>query len=173
MSELGGFWKLDSGESYSEDGAYEIGGEELEPLPDGVTVLGAIKDVKWAEYEGDEYINIQWQVLKPTEYKGRVLFQKLRVSDIDPKKQEKAMRMMYAIDSNSGGKLKGLEQSPNDMELMGAWSMKMMSLKVKKWEWKGKEGNWIAAVSNSKAKPEASKPQVQKAPETIADDIGF
>src|SRR5699024_3912935 len=121
------------------------------PIPNNTGCIAAIKEAGWQEYNGERYINLQWQVLAPSEYKNRVIFQKVRVLDNHNKKADKAKRMLAAIDTNAGGHLLKLEQAPTYLDLMNALVGKMMAGKVMDWEMEiqGEErkGNWIATVA--------------------------
>jgi hypothetical protein len=136
-------------------GTFEMGGCDLEPIPNNTIVLAAPDEAKWDEYGGDRYISIRWVVMQPAEYKNRKVFQKVRVEDDDPKKAEKAKRMLAAIDANAGGKLMASGEEPTDQSLQSALLNKPMILKVMVWEiaaeqsndGQGRSGNWVAAVS--------------------------
>lgn len=120
--------------------------EEIKPIPAKTKVKAAIEEVKWDEYEGDEYINITWSVLDG-EYKNRKIFQKVRVKDNDPKKRDKAIRMLVAIDSNAKGGLVALGREPMEHELQSALMHKPMCIMLQVWKIDDKEGNWVSAVS--------------------------
>lgn len=147
-------------------GNFESAGGDFEPLPANTGCLAAIKQASWSEYEGDRYINIQWQVLKPEQYKGRVIFHKVRVLDADSDKADRAKRMLAAIDTNAGGKLLQLNREPDDYDLASALVGKIQGIKVQVWkmEVNGEErsGNWVSAVAPSK------KPAAQAAPQAGA-----
>jgi len=133
-------------------GTFELGGE-LEPIPAKTQVLAYIEDIKWDEYGDDEYINIQWKVLKPEEYKGRVVFQKLKVKDADAKKRERAVRMLMAIDHNAKGGLVELGVEPTTEQLVTGLGNKPMLLMLQIWQitdertGETKKGNWVSAVA--------------------------
>lgn len=120
--------------------------EEIKPIPAKTKVKAAIEEVKWDEYEGDEYINITWSVLDG-EYKNRKIFQKIRVKDNDSKKRDKAIRMLVAIDSNAKGGLVALGREPMEHELQSALMHKPMCIMLQVWKIDDKEGNWVSAVS--------------------------
>ena len=46
--------------------------------PDNTQCIAAIEEAKWADYQGESYINLKWRVMRPAEYANRVLFQKLK-----------------------------------------------------------------------------------------------
>lgn len=158
------FWNVDIKEDENLD-SFEMGGS-LEPIPDKTDVLAAPYEAKWDEYQGEEYISISWNVLKPQAYSNRKIFQKLKVND--PKKAEKAKRMLMAIDANAGGHLRASGKLPTDGMLTKALLNKQMILKVGVWKIDDKSGNWVMAVSpKSKGLP-AEEPAAQ----AQDDDIG-
>ena len=181
------FWDLSDGSNAAETSSteYEIPSGNMEPIPDGSSVLAMIDEAKWDKArDGDaEFISLRWTVLSPDEYKNRKVFQKLWVTDDDPsakdadkaaKKRDKARRMLAAIDANAGGKLSQKPGVPTDETLTACLTNKPMIIKTMVWEMPDREspgsfisGNWIAAVAPKakgidvkppSAKPKASKP---------------
>lgn len=129
-------------------GAFDGGGGSFELIPEGTTVLAAISEIGWTQYEGREYINAQWAVLRPESYKNRRIFQKIQVLESDEKKALRAKRMLAAIDKNaSGGKLLAIPGRPTDANLMRHLLNKPMLLKLGVWDQNGKSGNWVQAVA--------------------------
>ena len=159
------FWQKQDGSQVENTTSFEMGGGDIQPIPNNTALIAAIEEAKWDNYEGDNYISLKWRVMRPAEYANRVLFQKLHV--FDPKKGDKAKQMLRAIDANSGGKLSRLNDAPEDMDLMTALVSKPMAVKVQIWEINGKTGNWISAVSPAKAQaPQAQNTAPQQAPQT-------
>ena len=156
------FW---NDEQRNTSGTFESGGGDFEPIPANTGCIAAIKQAGWAEYQGDRYINIQWQVLKPDQYKNRVIFQKIRVLDSDAAKADRAKRMLAAIDTNAGGKLLQLSHEPTDHDLASALTGKMQAIKLQVWEMEvegqQRSGNWVSAVAPSKGA--AQQPVQQQA----------
>lgn len=154
-------------------GNFESGGGDFEPIPANTGCIAAIKQANWAEYQGDRYINIQWQVLKPEQYKNRVIFQKVRVLDDDPSKADRAKRMLAAIDTNAGGRLLKLQSEPTDHDLASALTGKIQAIKLQVWEMNvdGQErsGNWVSAVAPSKGAP-TQQQETAPAPMPQMDD---
>lgn len=159
-------------------GSFESGGGDIEPIPANTTVLAAPDEAKWDDHNGDYYISVRWVVLQPKEYANRKIFQKIRVEDKDPKKADKAKRMLGAIDHNAGGKLAASGEKPTDESLTRNLVNKPMMLKLQLWEIEAddgtkKRGNWVSAVaprSGNAAAPVAAKP-AQDIVES--DDIPF
>jgi len=160
-------------------GKFEIAGGELEPIPAKTQALAYIEDIKWTDYEGDEYINVQWKILKPTEYKGRVIFQKIKVRETDDKKREKAIRMLMAIDHNAKGGLVELGIEPTTEQLKAKLTNKPMIIMLQVWQMEDaqtgelKKGNWVSAVAPRNAdEPEKVVPVVieRKTPENLDFD---
>src|SRR5690554_5488113 len=164
-------------------GAFESGGGDFEPIPANTGCIAAIKQAGWAEYQGDRYINIQWQVLKPEQYKNRVVFQKIRVLDEDSAKADRAKRMLAAIDTNAGGRLLQLQHEPTDHDLASALTGKIQAIKLQVWELTGddgqeRRGNWVSAVAPSKGAPQpapapAPAPALAGGGMDMGDDIPF
>jgi hypothetical protein len=186
------FWDLSDGESAKDtDSEYEIPSGNLEPIPDGSSVLAMVDEAKWDDKDGAEYISLRWSVLAPEEYKNRKIFQKLWVTDDDPnakdekaaaKKRDKARRMLAAVDANAGGKLTKKEGVPTDETLSACLTNKPMTIKCMLWEMPDREkpgefirGNWIAAVA-PKSKgvdvKEASAPKRASAPAVSGSPAG-
>jgi hypothetical protein len=161
------------------DGTFESGGGNLEPIPDNTDVLAAPDEAKWDEREGDRYISLRWSIIAPKEYKGRKIFQKIRVLDSDPKKSEKARRMLAAIDVNAGGKLMKANEEPTDKSLTIALVNKPMVLKLMVWETEKEDGskingNWVAAVSPRKGSTpveQVAQPEPEPAPAPVEDEF--
>lgn len=170
------FWNIDK----PTDGNFETGGGDMTPIPKNTSVLAAPDEAKWDEFQGDRYISVRWAVMAPAEYKNRKIFQKIRVEDEDPKKQEKAKRMLAAIDANAGGKLMAAGEEPTDKSLTVALCNKPMVLKLQVWEMEinGEErsGNWISAVSPRQGSPKKEEPVKEPEPamaDDFDDDVGF
>lgn len=182
------FWNLSDNSSAAETGGeFEAGGGNMEPIPADTTVLAAMEESKWDEYEGTDYISNTWTVLQPEEYKNRKVFQKLYVMG-DPrakdssKKADKAKRMLAAIDTNAGGKLLASGEMPDDEALTRCLVNKPMMLKLQVWEFETeqgekKSGNWVSAVAPRKkqAAPKKAEPKKETPPpvEDFDDDVGF
>jgi hypothetical protein len=159
------FWDLSDGGNAADTGTdFEIpGGGNMDPIPDGSSVLAMIDEAKWSKKDEAEFISLRWTVLSPDEYKNRKVFQKLWVTDDDPSakdadkaatKRDKARRMLAAIDANAGGKMSQKPGTPTDETLTACLSNKPMIIKCMVWEMPDREspgafisGNWISAVS--------------------------
>lgn len=170
------FWNLsDSNEKLETTGSFEAGGGDLAPIPADTQVKAAIDEAKWDSYEGTDYVSLRWNVLAPTEFKGRKLFQKVRVKDGDNKKADKAKKMLAAIAVNAGGGLLKVA-APGDQDLQKHLMNKPMALLLKVWEIDKSDGtgkatgNWVSAVSPLK---KAEPAPVAPAPVADEDDLGF
>ena len=162
------FWGLSDGSSATDtDENFELAGGNLEPIPEGSTVIAAVEAAAWKDdKDGNEFLEIKWRVAKPEAFANRVIYQKLWVTDADPrakdeaaakKKTDNARRLLSRIDAEAGGKLARKSGKPTDDELAVALQNKLMAIKVMVWAMKGNDGsdmsgNWIAAVM-SKTKP--------------------
>lgn len=157
------FWSTSSGENLAAQSkeqaqAYTPPTNDLEPIPAKSQVRAFVKEAKWDKNnDGDWYIKLRWDVVKPDEMAKRVVFQKLWVKDPDPNaknpndKRDKALRMLSKIDALAGGKLAAKGAEPSDDELLIALADKQMVICVELWEMKGSDGemmsgNWVRDV---------------------------
>jgi len=163
------FFSLSDNTTLETTGSFEAA-PMIDVIPNDTSCLAMIEEAGWAQYEGDEYINLRWTVVEPAIYKNRKIFQKVRVYDADAKKADKAKRMLAAIDANAGGKLVASGEEPTDMAMAKSLLNKPMIIKVMVWEMGDRKGNWVSAVAPRQSK--AAKP----APAPVADideDIDF
>lgn len=154
---------------------FEMGGGNFEPIPENTQLKAMIDEAKWDEYDQQKYISLRWAIIDG-EFKGRKLFQKVRVLDADSKKSDKAKSMLAAVDSNAGGKLMAAGVMPDDMSLSINLMNKPMAIVVSVWEIDGKKGNWIKAVSPLNAAPtqnQAPKLDINNPSIDFDDDVGF
>ena len=171
-------FKLSTGAQVQSTGSAEMGGGNMEPIPEGTKVKAAITDVSWATVKDSEeqFVKVRWDVLDG-EYKKRVIFQKIRVNEADPKKADKHRMMLAAIDTNAGGKLQKLAHEPGDIDLQSALTNKPMLLRLGVWEMEGNNGpmsgNWVQQVESGRSsapapasapKPAASAPKAAPKP---------
>ena len=161
------FWQKQDGSAVENTTTFEAGGGEIQPIPNNTALIGAIEEAKWADWEGESYINLKWRVMRPAEYANRVIFQKLKV--FSEKQGDKAKRMLMAIDANCSGKLAKLRDTPQDEDLMMSLVDKPVAIKVQVWEINGKKGNWISAVAPAKQQaPQEQQQQPQRTPQQNA-----
>ena len=164
-------------------GEFSAGGGDFAPIPKDTRVLAMCDEAKISEFQGQSYINLKWSIAQPKEYKGRVIFQKIKCWEADASKRDKALRMLAAIDANAGGKLAASGAEPTDLSLQTSLTAKPMVLKLGFWELedKSKSGNWVQEVSKHQPKPgtaaPAPAPKPQPAPQSTGvdmdDDIPF
>ena len=177
------FWELSEG-NLKKDGLFEVGGGDIEPIPANTSCLATIDEAKWStDRENNSFISLRWSVLQPAEYKNRKVWQKLWVTDDDPrtsnpaKKRDKAKQMLAAIDVNAGGKLMAAAEAPTDESLGACLTNKPMVIKIMQYKRKDEETgevrviNWIGAVSARKTS--APAPEVAKKVVVKDDDIPF
>ena len=180
-----GFWSNEDGSEIEQtDGTFDAGGGNLDPIPDGSSVLAMPDEAKWADdQDGNEHISLRWTVARPEEFANRKIWQKLWVSDDKPrskdaaKDREKAKRMLMAIDKNAGGKLMRKAGRPSDEDLALALISKPMVVRLGVWDMNDKRGNWIQAISPKdheikigQAKAAAPKASARSAPAFDDDD---
>jgi hypothetical protein len=150
-----------------------IGTGNFEPLPVGLITRSMINEAKWDETKGGErFISIQWKVLAPEKYQGRIVFQKLWVDDFDPntysenntsrnddkalekakKKRIKAKTTLLTIDMNAGGKIKKKGVEPTTADLTNHLVNKQMNTTMQQYNFRDPStgemvvGNWVGAV---------------------------
>jgi len=171
------FFTTSDNQTIKQSGGFEMGGGAFDPIPANTQLKAMIDEAKWDSYEGDSYISLRWVVIDG-EFKGRKIFQKVRVKDQDPKKADKAKHMLVAIDFNAGGKLVESGVEPDDMALMINLVNKPMFIMVDVWEINDKKGNWVKAVSGSNqpvqqsAAPTTEQRQAEAAAK-VEDDLTF
>ncbi len=172
------FWGLSEGGSAAENttGSFDAGGGNMQPIPSDTNVLAAIDEAKWDGNEGAKYISLRWSVLQPEEFENRKVFQKLWVSDADPRaksdkvsaKRDKAKKMLAAIDMNAGGKLLAKPVMPSDEAMTLHLTNKPMIVKVMVWEMKDamtgeiNRGNWVGAVASKSSAKVSSSEEIAK-----------
>ncbi len=176
------FWALSDGGNANETGnTFDAGGGDFSPIPKGTSVLALIDEVAWNVYNDTETCQVKYSVLKPEAYQGRIVRQKLWLTDDDPNakdkaaKRDKAKKMLMALDGNAGGKLGKITGKPTNEQLSVALINKQVVLKLGVWEMgegqDKKSGNWVQAISPKTAEiTEAAKP-AKKKPVTIAEDL--
>jgi hypothetical protein len=162
------FWTTSEGKSAATEatGKFEAS-SSYELIPDGTTALAIITKPSIEQYNGDEYINVEWTIVKPDAFKNRKIFQKVRVWDSNPKKADKAKAMLANIDKNAGGKLAKLDKDPTN-ESLAVLTGKTMLIKILIWNIDDKTGNYIGAVSPRTTEEAAPAPTPK--PVEIDDD---
>ena len=161
------FWQKQDGSQVENTTSFEMGGGDIKPIPNNTALIAAIEEAKWADYQGESYINLKWRVMRPSEFANRVIFQKLKV--FSDKQGDKAKQMLAAIDANCGGKLAKLRDTPQDEDLMMSLVGKPVAIKVQVWDMNGKKGNWISAVAPAKQQaPQAQQQPTPRQPAPIA-----
>lgn len=164
------FFQTSDGQDVEKTDSFDAGGGAFEPIPEGTQVVAMASEAKWDSYQGENYINMKWEVIDG-EYKNRILFQKIKVEESDSKKRDKAIKMLGAIDSIFGGVLMTAGERPTDMSLAQNLCNKPIALKLGVWEIDGKSGNWVQAVS-SIGKAKAEQTQV-KNDNSFDEDVPF
>lgn len=154
------FFTTSTGENAAANatGEFSAGGSDFAPIPKDTRVLAMCDEAKISEYQGQSYINLKWSIAQPKEYKGRVIFQKIKCWESDSNKRDKALRMLAAIDANAGGKLAASGAEPTDLSLQTSLTAKPMVLKLGVWDMDGKTGNWVQEVSKHQPKPGTAAP---------------
>lgn len=164
------FFTLSDNKQANSNGQFELGGA-IEPIPAKTQAKSIIDEAKWDEYNGERYISLRWVIIDGA-HKNRKLFQKIKVADSDPKKRDKAISMLAAIDANAGGKLMAAGKEPTDMDLALALCNKPMIIRIELWELDdGRKGNWIGAVAPATKSAQQATVAPQGATQASGDDI--
>lgn len=160
------FWDLDDGGNAAKTATDTVKGEggSFEPLPGGSKVLSEITEIKWVNPESDDarFIQINWSVLRPEEFEGRKLRQKLFVAELDlsngrneekaKKRRVAAKKTLATLALNAGGKLLKLTGEPDDDDLAAALMGKQAVLGVEIFSIVDKTGgpnitgNWVRDI---------------------------
>ena len=152
------FWKDSEGNKIELTNNFDKGGGDFSLIPAKTQVKAVIEEAKWESSQaGESFISLKWGIIDGT-YKGRKVFQKIRIYNPDAKKRDKDMRMLGAIDTNAGGDLQKVDGEPTPIDLMRALCNKPMIILLQVWEIDGKSGNWVSAVAplNKVVEPPAS-----------------
>lgn len=185
------FWQTSTGEQLNEASVSTTfeSSYSFDPIPRGTILRVAARSVEWSEYNGDRYINAQWNILDG-DYKGRVVFQKIKVLESDAKKRDKALTMLATIDSLTGAGLVRLQHEPTDIDLarlcgkpieirVGVYKNDDDPENIKIYNFVEAVGA-IGALSGGKQKQSSTEDQVKAinptnyvAPDNIDDDIPF
>lgn len=160
-------WWNDSDGNSIADGKkdYTSAGGDFDVIPKGTKVLAMVDDAGWkAVYQrSEEFINVKWRVMKPSQYEGRVIFQKLFVDDANPQtppdkiaaKRDAAKRQLSVIDANHKSKLTKLTARPTDQQLALALVAAQCVLSLEVWDKtdpaddtkKVPGGNWVRGIN--------------------------
>jgi len=157
------FWSTSSGtnlaaQTREEAQKYDPPTNDIELIPAGSVVRAFIKEAKWKDTpNGEWYVELRWDVVKPESVANRVVFQKLWVKSYDPnakkpdEKRDKAKHLLIKIDAIAGGKLAAKGTEPTDDDLAIALQDKLMVIVLQVWEMKGSNGelmsgNWVQNV---------------------------
>jgi hypothetical protein len=167
---MANFWTTSDNETIKTTGEFTSGGGAIEVIPDNTTCLAMIDEAGLAEFQGDEYISLRWVIAEPAIYKGRKIFQKVRVFDPDTKRSDKAKKMLAAIDANCGGKLAQSNESPNDTAMAKALLNKPMLIKLMTWEMNDRTGNWVMSVAPRKGASAPVKEETSAEPSIVEID---
>lgn len=146
---------------------FEVGGGTFEPIPSNTQLKVMIDEAKWDTYNDESYISLRWSVIDG-EFANRKIYHKVKVNDTDPKKKDRQLAMLAAIDSNAGGALMKAGVEPDDMALSINLMHKPMAIVVDIWDMNDKKGNWVKAVSALK---NAAKTEVKA--QDYDEDIDF
>ena len=149
------FFTLSDGSNATSEKSFTLS-EDFKPIPENTELKVVVEDAAWENYNDEKKIKLTWVVIDG-KFKERKIFQKIKVCDEDQKKRDKALKMLAAVDANTGGNLMLAGKEPTDEELQQYLCNHPMFIKVGVWsitdEMTGeiKSGNWIKAVANTES----------------------
>lgn len=125
-------------------------GNGFELIPDNTKALAIISNAEWrdANEHNERHINLTWDIVEG-EFKGKKVFQKVKLFESDKSKQLKAQKMLIAIDANCKGVIASAGVEPTIQGLQSLLHSPMF-IHIKTWEMGDNKGNWVAAVSERK-----------------------
>ncbi len=132
-------------------GSYDS--NSFETIPDNTKALAIISAAEWREANeyGAKHISLTWEIVEG-EFKGRKVFQKIKLFETDKAKALKAQKMLIAIDANCKGAIVKAGVEPTQQGLQSLLHSPMYIM-IKEYEMNGNKGNWICAVSARTATP--------------------
>lgn len=151
----------------------------FEVIPDNTKALAVITNAEWREANeyNAKHISFTWDIVEG-EFKGRKVFQKIKLFESDKDKVIKAQKMLIAIDANCKGAIAQAGVEPTAQGLASLLHSPMYIM-IKEYEMNGNKGNWVCAVSERKrgeqqAQQQPSAPVAgQESPMDFDDDIPF
>ncbi|QXO10369.1 hypothetical protein [Proteus phage vB_PmiM_ZX7] len=122
----------------------------FEVIPDNTKALAVITNAEWREANeyNAKHISLTWDIVEG-EFKGRKVFQKIKLFESDKDKVIKAQKMLIAIDANCKGAIAQAGVEPTAQGLASLLHSPMYIM-IKEYEMNGNRGNWICAVSERK-----------------------
>lgn len=146
----------------------------FEVIPDNTKALAIISAAEWREANefNAKHISLTWEIVEG-EFKGRKVFQKIKLFESDKAKALKAQKMLIAIDANCRGAIVAAGVEPTQQGLQSLLHSPMYIM-IKVYEINGDKGNWIVAVSErKKAQQQAQQPKTQEPQIDFDSDIPF
>lgn len=151
----------------------EFANTGIQPLiPAGTQLLCAIAGATWEDATNfdNEYINIMLHVVQRGDYKDFIVNHKLRVNDNEPKKKDKALKMLMAYDTNCKGGLLATDKAGKkitDAVLARALNGGEIVATFDVWEQEGNDGvlrtgNWVRAIGPKPKSIQAQDAAIQK-----------
>ena len=153
-------------------------GNSFEVIPDNTKALAIINSAEWREANefNAKHISLTWEIVEG-EFKGRKVFQKIKLFESDKAKALKAQKMLIAIDANCKGAIAAAGVEPTIQGLQSLLHSPMF-IHIKTWEMGDNKGNWVAAVSERKKGQQAQPTQQTQSQEPSvafddSEDIPF
>jgi len=146
-------WNLSTGENATENTKKDFDSNNFDPLPHNSFHNAVVSDIKWDEYDGDEYINVTWQIADEGEYKNRKVFHKIKVQDQKATTRDNAIKMLVALNNIAEADLLSIA-APTDEDLQRELLGTVAMIKVQVWKIDDKSGNWVSALGEPGDVPE-------------------
>ena len=161
-------------EALNEGKAGSYDSNSFETIPDNTKALAIISSAEWRdanEFNG-RHISLTWDIVEG-EFKGRKVFQKIKLFETDKTKALKAQKMLIAIDANCKGAIVAAGVEPTQQGLQSLLHSPMYIM-IKEYEMNGSKGNWVAAVSARTTPKEPAVATTPKEPSVaVADEMPF
>ena len=157
-------WATSDGNSLSNDNAKDEasnGGTGFKPIPDNTHVKAISTTAKIAEYNGDQFLKIRWDIVAGP-YLKRVLFHKIHIFDKNPEKRDKAIKMLGAIAKLNGGGLFGCDNPTNDDFQVHLCKKIPIDLTIGHYQFFEDDGTTIRSEGNNVSGVSTAKASVQK-----------
>lgn len=132
--------------SFSNDSSFEV-------IPDGTKALAVITNAEWREanQHNERHVSLTWDIVEG-EFKGRKVFQKVKLFDKKETTRLNAQRMIIAIDANCKGAIAqaGVEPTAQGLASLLHSPMYIMIKVYTPDNPEQKPHNWVCAVSERK-----------------------
>ena len=138
------FWHSELGVVLGKpDDAYA---KTFKEIPDDTTVIAKIASFLNKEYNGNPYLQIEWEITSQ-DFKGRRVFHKLHVFDQDPKRRHRFLNMLM-LAYNLFGLQPETDEPPTDRDLK-AFVGRSAGIRIQLTQPNadGRQYNWVSQIA--------------------------